>query len=100
MLRIWRDQMSGSRRVTIALALFAALGWLPAAAAATVVRFRLVDSASGETTPAMVCITGHEDGSVRLPGRGQIATQPSRTEDFYNGIRFDPDRNWIGPVRK
>ncbi len=73
---------------------------LSAVGQSSTVRFRLIDTATGQPTPAMVCITGRADGAVRLPPEGQVTTQPSRTEQFYNGIRFDPDRNWVGPVRK
>ncbi len=47
----------------------------------------------------MVCITG-TDGEVRLPPDGRVMTSPSSTRAFYSGVEFDPDPNWIGPVRK
>ncbi len=68
--------------------------------ATTTVEIRLIDTASGQTTPAMVCITSRDDGTIRLPPDGRISTQVSRNEDFLKGIEFEPDRNWIGPVRK
>jgi hypothetical protein len=64
------------------------------------VRFRLVDVEAGRTTPAMVCITGTSDGAVRVPPHGSVATQPSRTDRFIKGVKFSPDPNWIGPIRK
>ena len=64
----------------------------------TVVHVRLVDASTGKTTPAMVCITSRDDGSVRLPPDGRILKQPSTEEEFVAGFRFDPDPNWIGPV--
>lgn len=68
-------------------------------AGAATVRLLLVDSAAGISTPAMVCITG-ADGQVRLPPDGRIMEKPSSTREFYSGVRFNPDPNWIGPVRK
>ena len=65
----------------------------------TTVRVRIVDVASGETTPAMVCITG-AGGDVRLPPDGRALKQPSSVQEFYTGVRFEDDPNWIGPVRK
>ncbi|MGQ9651702.1 MAG: CehA/McbA family metallohydrolase [Phycisphaerae bacterium] len=73
---------------------------LAAGAEKTTVHFRLMDTAAGQTTPAMVCITGTSDGEVRLPPEGTVSTQPSRVEVFVRGVEFDADRNWIGPVRK
>lgn len=65
----------------------------------TTVRIRIVDEASSDITPAMVCITG-KDGDVRLPPDGRRMENPSTTEEFYTGVHFDEDPNWIGPVRK
>ena len=65
----------------------------------TTVRIRIVDAASGKTVPAMVCITDGE-GVVLLPPDGRPLEAPSSTEAFYSGVRFEDDRNWIGPVRK
>lgn len=31
----------------------------------TIVRFRLMDTAAGQTTPAMVCVAGASDGEAR-----------------------------------
>ncbi|MCB1094084.1 MAG: CehA/McbA family metallohydrolase [Verrucomicrobiae bacterium] len=63
------------------------------------VHVRLLDAETSFITPAMVCITGAE-GEVRLPPDGRIMTSPSSTRAFYSGVEFDPDPNWIGPVRK
>ncbi len=76
---------------------------MPAAVTAEatgVVHFRLIDTSTSAPTPAMVCITGRADGGVRLPPDGRVATQPSRVEQFMDGIRFEPGRNWVGPVRR
>jgi hypothetical protein len=67
---------------------------------AATVRFRLLDVAAGRTTPAMVCISDVKDDSVRLPPDGRVCESPGKTDEFYEGIRFKSDRNWIGPVRK
>ena len=64
------------------------------------VEIRLIEAESGNTTPAMVCITNVDDGTVRLPPDGRVCRKVSRNQDFYKGIRFDRDRNWIGPVRQ
>ena len=47
----------------------------------------------------MVCILG-SDNKVRLPPDGKVLTKPSSTQDFYSGVEFNPDPNWIGPARK
>lgn len=70
------------------------------ALAQTTVRFRLLDTSTGRTTPAMVCITGTSEGEVRIPPDGEVVEKPSRTDTFYRGIRFEEGPNWIGPVRK
>jgi hypothetical protein len=69
------------------------------AAGTTTVHFRLIDGATGRTTPAMCCITG-SDSEVRVPPDGRVTTQPSRVPVFVEGIRYSADRNWIGPIRK
>jgi hypothetical protein len=66
----------------------------------TRVHFQLVDSQTGKTTPAMACITDANSSEVRLPPDGRVCTKPSSARQFFNGIKFNPDRNWIGPVRK
>lgn len=86
------------RLTTLSLTLLLA-GSAPAADKTTV-QFRLLDVGVGKTTPAMVCITGTSNGEVRLPPEGAVSTRPSRVDAFVRGIEFDPDRNWIGPVRK
>src|SRR5688572_24330356 len=65
----------------------------------TTVRFQLLD-ASGKPTPAMICITSVEDGTVRLPPDGRVNPQPSTTEEFTGGIDFRRGSDWVGPVRK
>jgi hypothetical protein len=70
------------------------------AADVTRVHFRLIDTATGKTTPAMACITDAASSEVRLPPDGRVCTRPSSVETFISGVDFNPDRNWIGPVRK
>ncbi len=90
-----------ARHWMISFVLTAVLLVGPAVAAEkTTVHFRLMDAAAGKTTPAMVCITGTAGGEVRLPPDGAVSTRPSRVDAFVRGVEFDPDRNWIGPVRK
>ena len=66
---------------------------------AATVHIRLMDTESSTVTPAMVCITG-SDNEVRLPPTGERLVNPSSTTDFYSGVEYDSDPNWIGPVRK
>jgi hypothetical protein len=66
----------------------------------TRVHFRLVDAQTGKTTPAMACITDANSSEVRLPPDGRVCAKPSTVQAFVSGIKFNPDRNWIGPVRK
>jgi hypothetical protein len=66
----------------------------------TRVHVRLVDARTGKTTPAMACITSTNSGEVRLPPDGRVCTKPSSVQEFVSGVKFNPDRNWIGPVRK
>ena len=64
------------------------------------VRVRLVNSQTGKITPAMACISSADSKEVRLPPDGRICTKPSLEKEFYAGIKFSSDQNWIGPVRK
>lgn len=68
---------------------------------AVTVRIRCTDAETGKITPVMACITGVDDGTVRLPPDGRVYTEDgSLTNVFYSGIDFNPDPDWIGPVRK
>src|SRR5258705_1936681 len=64
------------------------------------VKIRIIEENSNQITPAMVCITGAQDGKVRIPPLGTILDSPSATKVFYSGINYKKDRNWVGPVRK
>ena len=73
--------------------------------AITNVEVKLIDTATGRTTPAMVCITNVDDGTIRLPPDGRVCAnevtlQDYGIEEFLKGIQFEPDRNWIGPIRR
>ncbi len=72
----------------------------PQPAGATRVHVRLLDSQTGRPTPAMACISDAKSSQVRLPPDGRVCAQPSTVREFYAGVKFDPDPNWIGPVRK
>jgi len=65
----------------------------------TNVHFRILDKSSGEVTPVMICITNAK-GNVYVPSYGSILDSVSSSKEFYTGINFDEDKNWIGPVRK
>lgn len=73
--------------------------FLPLPLQSATVHVRLIDGESSGITPAMICITG-AGGEVRLPPDGRILGKPSSTRDFYSGVEYDSDPNWIGPVRK
>ncbi len=65
-----------------------------------VVHIQVREAENNLVTPVMVCITSLEDGKVRIPGHfGQIDSV-SHTNEFYQGIEFNNDKNWIGPIRK
>jgi hypothetical protein len=66
----------------------------------TRIHFRLLDAQTAQTTPAMACISNPTSREVRLPPDGRICAKPSSVRQFVAGVKFDPDRNWIGPVRK
>jgi len=68
-------------------------------AGTTNVNFRIIDTNTGETTPVMICITD-AGGSVHLPPDGRVPDGVSTTQDYFTGIDFSKDKNWIGPVRK
>ena len=89
-----------SSRVTVVILTAAAFQLATHLAPAGTVRIQLIDDASSEITPAMVCITSTNDGSVRLPPDGRANPAFSTTASFTAGIDYRPDREWIGPVRK
>ena len=69
-------------------------------AGTTRVHLRLIDAQIGKPTPAMACISDAGSGEVRLPPDGRLCAKPSTVRQFYAGVQFNPDPNWIGPVRK
>lgn len=64
------------------------------------VHFRVIEEDTRKIIPVMVCITNVKDSQVYLPPEGKIAGEPSFPNHFFNGIDFENDRNWVGPVRK
>ena len=64
------------------------------------VTIKIIEDETGKVIPAMVCITGKDGTQIRIPPAGQVVTEFSNTKDFYQGISFSNDRNWIGPIRK
>ncbi|MEO6948783.1 MAG: CehA/McbA family metallohydrolase [Ginsengibacter sp.] len=53
-----------------------------------------------KVTPVMLCITHVKDSVVYTPPHGEIAEAPANPNDFFNGINYNSDLNWIGPIRK
>lgn len=72
----------------------------PQPAGTTRVHVRLIDAQSGKPNPAMACISDAKSSQVRLPPDGRVCAKPSTVREFYAGVKFNPDPNWIGPVRK
>ncbi len=64
------------------------------------VNIRVLEAETNEVTPVMVCITNVQDGKVRVPPQADVPDSVSLTHAFYTGIEFNPDKNWIGPIRK
>jgi len=64
------------------------------------VNIKIIEEGNQQVTPAMVCITGVEDGAVRVPPYAMIPDTVSSPEVFYTGIEYKNDKNWVGPVRK
>lgn len=48
----------------------------------------------------MVCITNLATSRVHLPPDGRVAGEPTFPNIFFEGIDFDTNKNWIGPLRK
>jgi len=64
------------------------------------VKINIREEDTRQITPAMVCITSIQDGTVRLPPFAEISYTPSETKSFYTGIEFKKNKEWVGPVRK
>ena len=64
------------------------------------VNVRVLDGATNEVIPVMTCITNMADGAVHVPPLAETADSVSTVHAFYEGIAFDDDKNWIGPIRK
>jgi hypothetical protein len=66
----------------------------------TEVKIEIIEEGSRQITPAMVCITGVKDGAVRVPPYALIPDTVSAPAEFYSGIAYKKDKNWVGPIRK
>src|ERR1041385_1735774 len=55
------------------------------------------DKATGEITPAMVCITSLQDGKWRTPPDGRTVPPFTTTREFFSPPAWSPGE--IGPVR-
>ena len=64
------------------------------------VKIRVLESETNSVTPVMACITSTKDNKVRIPPFAAIMDSVSRIKTFYNGIEYNKDKNWIGPIRK
>lgn len=64
------------------------------------VKIRVLEAETNEVTPVMVCITNASDGKVHIPPSSEATDSVSQTDEFYKGIEFNKDLNWIGPIRK
>jgi hypothetical protein len=60
-------------------------------------RVEIENQTTGQTVPAMVCITSVIDNSWRAPPDGQVAKPFSTVRDFHNILPWKPGD--IGPVR-
>lgn len=66
----------------------------------TRLHIKILEADTKQVTPAMVCITNIATGNVHLPPDGRLAGEPTYPNNFYEGIIFKADNNWIGPLRK
>ena len=64
------------------------------------VKIRVLEAETNKITPVMASITGIQDGKVRIPSSTEATDSVSQTEQFFKGIEFCDDKNWIGPIRK
>lgn len=67
------------------------------------VNIQVTEAGSLNATPVMVCITSLKDGKPRIPPQAIIPSDESlhQTQNIYlNGVAFENNKNWIGPVRK
>ncbi|MGN6436614.1 MAG: CehA/McbA family metallohydrolase [Agriterribacter sp.] len=63
------------------------------------VSVRVTKGDTKQVTPVMVCITNVKDSSVHLPPFGNVAGAPTEIGLFFSGVEYNPDKNWVGPVR-
>ncbi len=67
------------------------------------VNFNVTEEDTHQITPVMVCITSVKDGQPRVPPHATIPSSQSMmlTQKIYlNGVEYQGNQNWIGPVRK
>ena len=64
------------------------------------VSIQVLEADTRQITPVMVCITRIENEQVHVPPSGDSVGAPSEPGIFFQGVAFEEDNNWIGPVRK
>jgi hypothetical protein len=64
------------------------------------VKIKVYEATLNKITPVMTCITNSKNGNVIIPPYGEVTDLVSLTDIFYKGIEFNPNKNWIGPIRK
>lgn len=95
----WTAQLSDSTKLSLGFELLQNTQSTYSFDNTTNVQFRILDKSNGKITPVMICIT-NEDGKVHLPPDGKLLDTVSTTADYYAGVNFSQDKNWIGPIRK
>jgi hypothetical protein len=63
-------------------------------------KIKVLDEETGELTPVMACISSIKEGVAFIPPSGEKVNSYSLTPDFYEGIEYKIEDNWIGPVRR
>src|SRR4028118_1118267 len=95
-------QMRKSLMLVIFFAVFAGNNYIlsqPKPGSKKLVRIRIVEEDTKKVTPAMVCITNSKRNEVHTPPLGELVGKVTDTDDFFKGVEFSEDKNWIGPVR-
>jgi len=88
---------NGIVRATGLVLLAAALASLAAQTRDGALHVEIYDEGTGQTTPAMVCITSLEDNKWRTPPDGRVVPPYTRVPDFMDPEEWKP--GGIGPVR-
>lgn len=63
------------------------------------VKIKVIEEDTRSITPVMICITNVKDSQVHKPPSGNIAEPPTEIGLFFSGVEYNPDKNWVGPVR-